>query len=84
MTAPGSKELDKVVAAGHMLGEGVLGEVHHLAQVGVLARLLTLSRLAQIRLGRCVQFLVNEVSDGGQVASALKLHRLLLAQFEEA
>jgi len=54
MTAPGCEELDKVIAAGHVLGKGVLGEVHHLAKIGVLD-VLALG-LTQIRLGGRAQF----------------------------
>lgn len=82
VAAPGSEELDKVVALGDVLGKGVLGEVHHLAQVGVLG-LLAL-RLLQVGLGGSAQLLVDEVRDGGHVAGALELDRLLFALLEQA
>lgn len=82
VAAPGSEELDKVVALGDVLGKGVLGEVHHLAQVGVLGFFAL--RLLQVGLGGCAQLLVDEVRDGGQVPSALELNRLLLALLEQA
>jgi len=82
MTAPGCEELDKVIAAGHVLGKGVLGEVHHLAKIGVLD-VLALG-LTQIRLGGRAQFLVDKIGNGGQIPSALELDRLLFAHLEEA
>jgi len=82
MTAPGCKEFDKVIAGGHVLGKGVFGKVNHLANIKVLD-LLALD-LAQIRLSGCAQFLVDEIGNGGQVASALKLDRFLFAQLKEA